>query len=333
MRDPHTITFKSSFYSDNKQPGLGGLASLKECLAEGFEAEILEVRPEIGGQWAYQPVPQDGSEVYSTMYDGVILNSCRDTSSFSDFPLDPAQYGDYFSHRQMLRYLHDYADHFGLMKHVHLQTKVTECRPNDDKTWTLKFEKDGKPVEEKTYDAVFAATGNHSDPSIPDFAGREEYKGRFMHSKFYRTPGAFEGKRVAVIGLGSGAVDIASELSIGCKEVHVVTRRGGWILPRYVLGKPIEAWDGEFRLSICDLESGRHHLVRLTLTGHRSCYPDLAAIVGITVPSDQASQHCRGRAPQRTQARPFHHGPVSYHSRRLCGESAERDGQGSPSHH
>ncbi|KAI0468927.1 flavin-containing monooxygenase [Xylaria cf. heliscus] len=224
--------------------GLSGLVSLKECLAEGLEAVAIESRSEIGGQWAYQPDPETlEGDTLSSIYDGVVLNSCRDTTSFSDFPLDPALYGEYFGHRQMLRYIHKYVDHFNLRSHVRLRTKVLSCVQNEDGTWNVKLQQEGKQSEEETYDALLAATGARTHPLIPEFRGRELFKGEFLHSQYYRKPGRFEGKKVAIVGLGSAAVDLACELAPGCSEVYMITRRGGWILPRYVLGKPIEAWD------------------------------------------------------------------------------------------
>ena len=205
---------------------------------------LFEARPEIGGQWAYQPEP-NGAQ--SPMYDGVILNSCRDTSSFSDFPLDPARYANFFGHRLMLQYLHEYCDHFGLKKYMRLKTPVHECKPVNDTNgadgWLLKVQEEGQEVEEMCFGSVFACTGHNSTPIIPDFKGRNTFRGQFLHSQAYRTPGAFEGKRVAIIGIGSSGVDISSEIAAHAKELHVVTRRGAWIIPRYVLGKPTEAWD------------------------------------------------------------------------------------------
>ncbi|KAI0015098.1 flavin-containing monooxygenase [Xylariomycetidae sp. FL0641] len=230
--------------------GVSGLVSLKECLAGGLEADVFEARDEIGGQWAYQPIGGDAKteEVRSAVYEGVVLNSCRDTSSFSDFPFDPARYGDYFGHRRMLEYLREYADRFQLRKHIHLRTQVLGCRPLDDDDddggrWSVQLQREDRPVEEATYDVVFAATGSNAGPLVPGFAGREAFRGEFLHSQCYRTPGPYEGKRVALIGFGSAAVDLACELAPGCREVHLVARRGGWVLPRYVLGKPTEAWD------------------------------------------------------------------------------------------
>ncbi|OIW23435.1 flavin-containing monooxygenase, partial [Coniochaeta ligniaria NRRL 30616] len=227
--------------------GICGLVALKECLAAGLEAVIFEARSGIGGGWTYQPIEPDTdlSTVHSSMYDGAMLNGCRDTTSFTDFPLDPARYGDYFNHRQMLQYLHEYADHFGLKQHIRLRTKVLNCDPLDGGAsgWNVTVQAEDQPAEESHYAAVLACTGHLSSPRIPDFKNRESFKGEFLHSHYYRRPGPFAGKRVAVIGLGSSGVDIACEIAPQATEVHIITRRGGWVLPRFVLGKPTEAWD------------------------------------------------------------------------------------------
>ncbi|KAH8896448.1 FAD/NAD(P)-binding domain-containing protein [Thozetella sp. PMI_491] len=225
--------------------GFAGLAAVKQCLDADLEVEAFEALGHIGGQWAYQDcaLDSDASAVWSSIYAGTLLNSCRDTTSFTDFPLDPARYGDYFNHRLYLRYLCEYASHFDLEKHVRLRTKVLRCVPHDDGKWTVRIQGPEGAPEEKTFDAVFACTGHLSTPVVPEFPGRDSFRGQSFHSHFYRTPGPFEGKRVAIIGLGSSAVDIACEIGPHAKEVSLVTRRGGWILPRYVLGKPLEAWD------------------------------------------------------------------------------------------
>lgn len=239
--------------------GLSGLVSLKECLAENLEVTCFESRGGIGGQWAAQPdvTPQSAPEtVQSSMYDGVVLNSCRDTSALPDFPADPARYGDYFSHRQQLRYLREYAEHFGLLERIRFRTKVLSCVPTADESkgglgpkWMVTIREEGKDKNEEletlVFDAVFVGTGHLSTPSVPKWEGRDAFKGEFLHSHYYRRPGPFDRKKVALIGFGSSAVDIACELAPGAEEVHLITRRGGWVLPRYVLGMPTEAWDSE----------------------------------------------------------------------------------------
>jgi dimethylaniline monooxygenase (N-oxide forming) len=118
-----------------------------------------------------------------------------------------------------------------------------DCAQTEDGKWRVKFQEAGSEPEEKIYDALISATGINSIPVVPNFPDRDLFKGEFLHSHYYRRPGRFEGKRVVLIGAGSAAIDLASELAPGCREVHLVTRRGAWIIPRYVLGKPVEAWD------------------------------------------------------------------------------------------
>ncbi len=228
--------------------GICGLSALKEALADGFDAVCFDARAVIGGAWAYQPDNATGP-VHSSVYAGTVLNSCRDTSSFSDFPLDPARYTDYFSHRLFVGYLREYAEHFDLVRHIQLHTRVLKCDPQDDGTWKVTVQREGgdgngaTPPETLAFGAVIVAAGHLTVPRMPSVPGRERFEGEVMHSALYRTSGPFEGKRVAVVGFGSSAVDIACEIAPQAKELHLISRRGGWVIPRFVLGLPVEAYD------------------------------------------------------------------------------------------
>lgn len=179
----------------------------------------------------------------SSIYLGTMLNSCRDTSAFSDFPFDPARYPDYFGHRLLVQYLREYAAHFALESHVRLRTRVLDCAPQEDGSWVVTSKGvDGAEVTE-AFSAVIVAGGHLSAPRTPSISGSELFAGEAIHSHWYRSPGAYEGKRVALVGFGSSAVDIACEIAPHAASLHLVTRRGGWVLPRYVLGKPTEAFD------------------------------------------------------------------------------------------
>ncbi|EEH36264.1 dimethylaniline monooxygenase [Paracoccidioides lutzii Pb01] len=227
-----------------------GLTTLKECLAQGLDAALFEARDGIGGQWRYEePDPETGHAV-SSMYEGVTLNSFRDGTSFSDFPIDPAHYPDYFCHRKMLEYIEHYADHFGLRKFIRLQTRVVSCNQLADGRWTVLHHETGEDEVTSVYDAIFACTGHSSRPWIPEFEGLNSFKGEVLHSHIYRRAARFEGKKVALIGFASSAVDLACELVPVAKEVHMVTRRGGWIWPRFLFGQPTESYASRISESI-----------------------------------------------------------------------------------
>ncbi|PGH06138.1 hypothetical protein GX51_02526 [Blastomyces parvus] len=223
--------------------GPSGLTTLKQCLAESLDAVLFETCDGIGGQWRYEDPNPETDETISSMYEGVILNSTRDTSSFSDFPIDPAQYPEYFSHHRMLNYLEDYAEHFGLGKYIRLNTKVISCNQLPDGRWAVVHQEKGADQVTSEYEAIFACSGHHSYPLTPDFEGMSSFQGHILHSHLYRRPARFEGKKVAVIGFGSSAIDIACELVPVAREVHIVTRRGGWVIPRFLFGQPVEVYD------------------------------------------------------------------------------------------
>ncbi|KAL1956379.1 hypothetical protein VTO42DRAFT_7362 [Malbranchea cinnamomea] len=228
--------------------GLSGLATLKQCLEEGIRATVFEARSSIGGHWGDDSDPPAGltssygkQHAFTTsIYEGVVLKSCRDTTAFSDFPIDPARYPDYLGRRMFKQYLDEYADHFALKEHIRLDTMVLGCKILHNGKWLVTHRKEGEDLVEELYDAVFACSGHLSEPLIPDIEGKDLFKGEIVHSKEYRRPSRFEGKRVAIIGFGSSAADIACELAGQAKELHLITRRGGWVLPRYIQGKPIE---------------------------------------------------------------------------------------------
>ncbi|KAL1967172.1 hypothetical protein VTN77DRAFT_3463 [Rasamsonia byssochlamydoides] len=230
--------------------GISGLVAAKQCLDEGLVPTVFESRNRIGGQWAYEEPDPETGEAHSAVYPGVISNSCRDTSNFSDFPIDPSRYPDYYGHELFLRYIQGYADHFGLESYVRFNSKVKLCQQLYDGRWQVTYTEHGAGPVDESYDALFICTGRNANPNIPTFNGMENFRGSILHSHVYRRPDVYSGLKVAVVGFGPSAVDISSEICGQAKECHLITRRGGWVVPRYSLGQPIEATQSRFSQSL-----------------------------------------------------------------------------------
>src|SRR6201993_1797461 len=89
--------------------GPGGLIAARLLLSQGFEPTIFEQEPTLGGQWT----GLDGrSGVWPTMH----TNTSRILTAFSDLEHD----GDlvYPSGRDILDYLHRYAERFSLTSRI-----------------------------------------------------------------------------------------------------------------------------------------------------------------------------------------------------------------------
>jgi putative flavoprotein involved in K+ transport len=103
----------------------------------------------------------------------------------------------------------------------------TECRSASfdpaTKTWNVLVERDGKPVELRPRQLVFA-TGSYGPPREPAFKGKERFKGIQYHSARHTTAQPHKGKRCIVIGANSSAHDICADYWEAGAEVTMIQR-------------------------------------------------------------------------------------------------------------
>ncbi|XP_069497368.1 dimethylaniline monooxygenase [N-oxide-forming] 2-like isoform X3 [Ambystoma mexicanum] len=213
--------------------GCAGLAAVKSCLEEGLQPTCFEKSNDLGGIWRYMEEVEEGR---ASIYRSLVTNSSKEMSCYSDFPM-PAHFPNYMHNSKFLEYLKLYAEHFNLMKHIKLQTKVCSVKKCPDfittGQWDVVTEKNGKQ-ESAIFDAVLVCTGRYVKPNFPleSYKGLERFKGTYLHSREYKHPAAFQGKRVLVVGAGNSGVDIATDLSDVAAQVFISTRRGCWMLSR-----------------------------------------------------------------------------------------------------
>lgn len=67
-----------------------------------------------------------------------------------------------------------------------------------------------------------------------------------MHSRDYRAPEQLLNQRVLVVGIGNSACDIAMDASRVADRVALSTRSSAWVLPKYILGRPLDQWNGYY---------------------------------------------------------------------------------------
>ncbi|MCU0490069.1 MAG: NAD(P)-binding domain-containing protein [Chloroflexaceae bacterium] len=207
--------------------GAAGLAAAKELKQAGIAFACYDLRERIGGIWAYTEQPG-----VTSAWRMLNMNSPRGTYEFSDFPM-PHDYPDYPRHTDVYRYLEQAVDHFGLRSHIRLGCGVTHVMPTPDGAWDVTLT-DGQT---QRYDAVVVANGHHNQPSIPALPG--VFAGGTIHSRDYRYREPYAGKRVVVVGFGNSGSQIAVDVSFAATQTFLAIRRGGWLLPHYVLGRPI----------------------------------------------------------------------------------------------
>jgi dimethylaniline monooxygenase (N-oxide forming) len=212
--------------------GSSGIAGLKALVEAGIDAVCYEKSDRVGGNWAYRN-PNGMSAAYRSLH----INTSRNRMAYRDFPM-PADYPAFPHHSQVKAYFDSYVDHFDLRGRIRFGCGVESARKRGDGVWEVTDET-GR-VEE--FDAVLVANGHHWHPRWPEpaFPGSDVFAGRQLHAHAYDEPEAFAGQDVVVLGMGNSAMDIATELSWTPGNVYLAMRRGAYIVPKYVAGKPLD---------------------------------------------------------------------------------------------
>uniref|UniRef100_A0A7I4YTB3 Flavin-containing monooxygenase n=1 Tax=Haemonchus contortus TaxID=6289 RepID=A0A7I4YTB3_HAECO len=207
--------------------GVSGLPSIKACKEQGLEVVCYEKTSDLGGLWNYRPNQKD---IGGTVMASTVVNTSKEIMAYSDFP-PPEEWPNFMHHSKVNEYLHTYADHFDLKRHIRFNTPVKHISEEGD---GFKVELENGEVNH--FDKVFLCTGHHAEPKYPHLKDLEKFKGRVMHAYDYRDSKGFEGKNVFVLGIGNSALDVSVDLAKIAKSVTLSTRRGTWIFNRVSLG-------------------------------------------------------------------------------------------------
>lgn len=206
--------------------GASGITAAKNLKAMGIACDVLEREDEVGGNWIF-------GKPHSSVYKSTHLISSKKMSAYTDYPM-PKDFPDYPNHVQVLRYLRDYARHFGIYDLIRFNTTVTHIERDEAGGWLVSLEDD----ETRHYRGLIVANGHHWDPKYPDFPGT--FDGLILHAAEYKTPDVFRDKRVLVVGAGNSGCDIAVDAAPNAAKVFHSTRRGYYYIPKYIFGYPTD---------------------------------------------------------------------------------------------
>ena len=239
--------------------GSSGIAAVKALDERGFELDCFEASDRVGGLWVYK-----NSNGMSAAYRSLHINTSRARMEYADFPM-PATYPDFPHHTQIAEYFDAYVDHFGFRDRITFDTRVTRAERLADGRWEVSTDRG----DTRSYDALVVANGHHWDARWPEpaFPGHERFAGVQMHSHDYAgdDPDLFRDKSVVVLGMGNSAMDIAVEASFVARDVYLAARRGAWVIPKYILGRPMDSMQASARIPFAIRRRAQEALLRLVV--------------------------------------------------------------------
>ncbi|GAA0442211.1 4-hydroxyacetophenone monooxygenase [Acrocarpospora corrugata] len=193
--------------------GFGGLCMAIRLERAGIrDYTIFEKSGGVGGTWHDNTYPGAGCDIPSHLY------------SFSF-----AKYADwsrrYPAQPEILAYLDQCADRYGLRPHLRLNTEVTALTYQDGR-WRVST---AANPEGEIFDVAVSAVGQLNRPRIPEISGK--FDGPSFHSARWQHHD-LTGRRVAVIGAGSSAAQLIPEVAATAAHVDVFLRTPNWVLPK-----------------------------------------------------------------------------------------------------
>tara|TARA_R110002003_G_scaffold215_1_gene16427 strand:+ start:16775 stop:18295 length:1521 start_codon:yes stop_codon:yes gene_type:complete len=186
-------------------------------------------------QWRH-PDGEDGSHIttgsngwqtqlsfLSPMYEKLETNIPRGLMGFQglDWPEDSQLFP---THETVLKYIEDYGKY--VQDLVQYETQVINAEPTSDtpdSSWQIRIRNlRTNEVHEETFDALIVANGHFIVPYIPEVEGIQDWNkkhpGAITHSRYYRRPEEFEGKKVIVVGNSASGADISNQIAPYCQQ-------------------------------------------------------------------------------------------------------------------
>jgi cyclohexanone monooxygenase len=214
--------------------GFAGLYMLHRLRRLGLSARVFEAGDGIGGTWYWNRYPGARCDVESMDY----------SYSFSDELQQEWRWTERYSAQpEILRYINHVADRFDLRRDITFSTRVTSAVFDEATSrWDVRTDT-GEQVSARF---CIMATGCLSTAQVPNFKGRDSFKGKSYHTGAWPHEGVdFTGQRVGIIGTGSSAIQSIPIIARQSAHLHVFQRTPNFSVPAH--NAPL---DPEFERSV-----------------------------------------------------------------------------------
>jgi cation diffusion facilitator CzcD-associated flavoprotein CzcO len=210
--------------------GIGAAYRVKtRCPKKTFA--ILEGRTAIGGTWDLFRYPgiRSDSDMYTLGFPWSPWNGEKTVADGKD----------------IREYIERTAREHDLDEKIRFGHRVERATWSSDAArWTLEVVRasDGERFE-LTCNFVFMCTGyyDYAGGYLPEFAGKDRYRGRLVHPQHWPADLDYAGKRVVVIGSGATAVGLVPQMANDAAHVTMLQRS-----PTYMIAMPGKSPVGAF---------------------------------------------------------------------------------------
>jgi cation diffusion facilitator CzcD-associated flavoprotein CzcO/acetyl esterase/lipase len=230
VREEHAVTAAADVSTDAEKhskfdvvvvgAGFAGMYLLHRLRGLGFSIHVFETGDDVGGTWYWNRYPGARCDVESVDYSYSFDPELEQEWTWSE---------KYAAQPEILRYAQHVAAKYDLRPDIEFSTRVDSAVWHDtDATWHITTST-GTVVSARHY---IMASGCLSMPKQVDIAGTEVFTGeKYWTSRWPHEGVDFTGKRVAVIGTGSSAIQSIPLIAAQASQVTVFQRTPNFSIP------------------------------------------------------------------------------------------------------
>jgi cyclohexanone monooxygenase len=193
--------------------GLGAAIKLEEAGFRDFA--VLEKSDRLGGTWRDNTYPGCACDVPSSLY------------SFS-FAQNPNWSRGFAEQEEIQAYLERTAEEYAVTDRIRFGTEMLDASWDDDaQRWRV--DTSAGPY---TARVVIAGAGPLHEPNLPNVPGLDTFQGTAFHSARWQHDHDLGGRRVAVVGTGSSAIQFVPRIQPQVDQLYLFQRTAPWVLPK-----------------------------------------------------------------------------------------------------
>lgn len=197
--------------------GLSGICAGVRLKEAGIPFVIIERNSGVGGTWFENDYPGAGVDTPNQFY----------SYSFNPNP----DWSRYFSRQsEILKYINDTVDRFGLREYIRFNVEVTAANYDEaNARWHVSCRSPEAESEELVCNVLMTAVG-HNVPQTPKFEGLENFSGETVHTAHWDHSIDVTGKHVAMIGTGASGMQVGPTIAAKVDHLTIFQRSPHWAM-------------------------------------------------------------------------------------------------------
>lgn len=199
--------------------GLSGITAAISLKRLGIGYRIVEKRHDVGGTWLGNTYPGVGVDTPSHIYD-------------LSFAPNPGWTAYYAMGPEIRSYIGGVAERFDIKDDITFGTTVDALDWDAaSRRWTVTAHDSADAVWQERFRFVISSVGQLDRAKLPDIPGVETFHGDTVHTSAWPTAVDVVGKRVAIIGSGASAMQVAPTIARDVEQLFVFQRSPQWAAP------------------------------------------------------------------------------------------------------